>query len=267
MTEPSYPFEPTPFELTPFEPTPFELTEAGSGEPVLILHGGGGPFTVGSIAAHLSPMMHTIVPTHPGWNGTPRQESLTTIAGIASLYLEFLATRDLTGVTVIGSSLGGWIAAEMALQDASARVGSLVLIDSGGIEVAGAPMRDFFALDARGVAEYSFHDSERFYTDPATIAPEQLARQRANMATMRIYAGDPYMHDPTLLDRLPQITVPTLVLWGASDRVFTPDYGRAFAAAIPDARFHLIDEAGHLPQIEAPVATFAAIDEFRSLGR
>lgn len=241
---------------------PFELTEAGSGEPVLILHGGGGPFTVASIAHHLSPTMHTIVPTHPGWNGTPRPESLTTIAGIATLYLELLASRGLTGVTVIGSSLGGWIAAEMALQDDAALVAKLVLIDSGGIDVQGAPMRDFFALDARGIAEYSFHDSAKFYTDPATVPPEQAARQRANMATMRVFAGDPYMHDPALLGRLPQIEIPTLVLWGESDRIFTPDYGRAFAAAMPDARFELLEAAGHLPQIEASAATFAALDRF-----
>jgi pimeloyl-ACP methyl ester carboxylesterase len=242
--------------------SPFELVEAGSGVPVLILHGGGGPLTVAPIAKHLSPTMHTIVPTHPGWNGTPRPDTLTTIAGIAALYLDFLAARGLTGVTVIGSSLGGWIAAEMALQDDSARVARLVLIDSGGIEVEGAPMRDFFALDARGVAEYAFHDSAKFFTDPATVPAEQVARQRANMATMRVFAGDPYMHDPTLLDRLPQIAVPTLVLWGESDRIFTPDYGRALAAAIPDASFELLSAAGHLPQIEAPAVTFGAIDRF-----
>ncbi|CAN5144954.1 alpha/beta hydrolase [soil metagenome] len=241
---------------------PFEFIEAGSGDPVLILHGGGGPFTVASIAQHLSATMHTIVPTHPGWNGTARPDSLTTIAGLANLYLDYLSAQDLTGVTVIGSSLGGWIAAEMALQDDASRVARLVLIDSAGIEVDGAPMRDFFALDARGVAEYSFHDPAKFFTDPATVSEEQVARQRSNMATMRILAGDPYMHDPTLLDRLPQIAVPTLVLWGESDRIFTPDYGRALAAAIPDASFELVDAAGHLPQIEAPAATFAAIDRF-----
>ena len=74
----------------------------------------------------------------------------------------------------------------------------LVLIDSVGVLVDGQPIRDFFALDARGVAEYSFYDPGRFYVDPATVPPEQAAQRAANMATMRVFAGDPYMHDPGL---------------------------------------------------------------------
>jgi len=82
------------------------------------------------------------------------------------------------------------------------------------------------------------------------------------MTTLRVYAGDPYMHDPALAGRLAAITVPTLVLWGEADRIATPGYGRAFAAAIPGARFEIVERAGHLPQLEQPEATFAAIDEF-----
>lgn len=70
------------------------------------------------------------------------------------------------------------------------------------------------------------------------------------------------MHDPTLLGRLGAMHTPTLVIWGASDRVVNADYGRAFAAAIPDARFELIPDAGHLPHLEQPAAVFAALDDF-----
>ena len=122
------------------------------------------------------------------------------------------------------------------------------------------PIRDFFALDARGVAEYSYHDPDRFYVDPATIPAEQLAQRAANLATLRVLAGD--MYDPELLGHIGQVKIPVLAVWGDSDRIFTPEYGRAFARAFPQAQFTLIAEAGHLPHLEQPAATFAAVDSY-----
>jgi pimeloyl-ACP methyl ester carboxylesterase len=238
------------------------LAEAGTGRTALILHGGGGPVTVQPIAAHLSGTMHVVVPTHPGWDGTSRPGWLTSIGDLAKAYLELLRAEGRRDVLIIGSSIGGWIGGEMAVRDDGNLVGGLVLIDAVGLQVEGQPIRDFFALDARGVAEYSFHDADRFYVDPATVPAEQAAQRAANMATMRIFAGDPYMHDPELLGRLPQVKAPVLVLWGDSDRIVTPEYGRAFAEAFPDAQFKVIAEAGHLPQLEQPAATFAALDSF-----
>jgi pimeloyl-ACP methyl ester carboxylesterase len=165
-------------------------------------------------------------------------------------------------VLVVGSSIGGWIGAEMAARDDSGLISGLVLIDSVGVLVDGQPIRDFFALDARGVAEYSFYDAGRFYVDPATVPPEQAAQRAANMATMRVFAGDPYMHDPGLPDLLGRVEIPVLVLWGDSDRIVAPGYGQALAAAFPHAQFTVISQAGHLPQIEQPDATFGALDAF-----
>jgi pimeloyl-ACP methyl ester carboxylesterase len=241
---------------------PVTLTEAGSGRPAFVLHGGGGPFTVAAIAEHLAETMHAITPTHPGWNGTPRPDRVSGIDDIALAYLDYLQDNDLRDVLVVGSSLGGWIGAEMAIRNDAGRITGLILLDAVGVEVDGQPIRDFFALDARGVAEYSFHDADRFYVDPVTVPDEQSARQRANMATMRHVAGEPYMHDPTLLARLRQITIPVLVIWGDSDRIVTPAYGAAYAAAFDNGRLELVRDAGHLPQIEQPVATFALIDAY-----
>jgi pimeloyl-ACP methyl ester carboxylesterase len=241
---------------------PVTLMEAGSGRPAVVLHGGGGPFTVASIAEHLAETMHAITPTHPGWNGTPRPDWLSGIDDIARAYLGYLEDNDLRDVLVVGSSLGGWIGAEMAVRDDARRISGLILLDAVGVDVDGQPIRDFFALDARGVAEYSFHDADRFYVDPATVPAEQAARQRANMATMRIVAGEPYMHDPSLLARLGPITIPVLVIWGDSDRIVTPAYGAAYAAAFGDGRLEIARDAGHLPQIEQPAATFALIDGY-----
>jgi pimeloyl-ACP methyl ester carboxylesterase len=236
------------------------LTETGAGRPVLNLHGGGGPFTVAAIADHVAESMRVITPTHPGWNGAIRPDWLASIGDLAGAYLELLEAEDLRDVLVVGSSLGGWIGAEIAVRDQGVRVSGLILINATGIQVEGQPITDFFSLDARGVAEYAWYDSDRFYVDPATVPPEQGARQQANMATMRAIAGP--MYDPDLLGRLGQVKIPVLVVWGEADRIVTPAYGAAYAAAFPNARFERIAKAGHLPQIEQPAATFAVIDEF-----
>lgn len=235
------------------------LTDAGSGRPVLVLHGGGGPATVAGLAAHLAGSARAIAPTHPGWDGTARPDWFTGIDDLALAYLHLIHDLDLRDVLVVGSSLGGWTAAEMAVRDNAGLITGLVLINAVGVRIPGEPIADFFALDARGLAEHAWHDSDRFYVDPATIPADQAARQAANQATMRVLAGDPYMHDPKLLRRLARVTVPTRVIWGESDRIVTPAYGSAYAGAFGNAAFQLVPKAGHLPHIERPEETFALI--------
>jgi pimeloyl-ACP methyl ester carboxylesterase len=240
---------------------PVTITEVGSGRTALVLHGGGGPATVQSIATHLSTIMRVVTPTHPGWDGTERPAWLDSVDDLALAYLHLLEREGLRDVLVVGSSIGGWIASQMAIWDDGGRISGLVIIDTAGVEIEGQPIRDFFALNARGVAEYSFHDADRFYIDPATVPAERAALQRANIATLRVVAGS-YMYDPKLLRRLGWIQQPTLVLWGDSDRIVTPAYGRAFANALPNARFTVVTDAGHLPHIEQPGATFDALDAY-----
>ncbi len=244
------------------------IAEGGAlgGPTVLVLHGGGGPFTVAPIAARYEPTSHVLLPTHPGWDDTPRPDDVADIPALAAIYLRLLADRDLRDVLVIGSSLGGWIAAEMAASDTEHRIGRLVIVDGAGIDVPEHPVVNFFGLTPRQIAEHSWHDPERGFVDPATLPPERVAAQRANMHTMGVYTSANGMHDPALQARLREVEIPVLVVWGASDRVFTPGYGRAYADEFPNARFELIAEAGHLPQLEQPAATFAAIDGWRDAG-
>jgi pimeloyl-ACP methyl ester carboxylesterase len=240
------------------------LTESGTGRPAMILHGGGGPFTVAGIAGHLAETMHTITPTHPGWNGTNRPEWFSGIDDLALAYLQYLEDNNLHNVLVIGSSMGGWIGSEMAVRDSAGLITGLILIDGVGINVDAHPIRDFFALDARGVAKYAWHDADRFYIDPATVPAEQAARTKANMATMRVIAG-PEMNDPKLMRRLARVRIPTLAIWGDSDGIVTPAYGAAFAGAFHNGRLEVVKDAGHLPQIEQPDATFALIDAYAKI--
>lgn len=237
------------------------VTESGTGRPVLILHGGGGPFTVAGIANHLSETMHTIIPTHPGWNGTQRPEWFSGIDDLALAYLHYLEDNELHNVLVIGSSMGGWIGSEMAVRDRAGLITGLILIDGVRISVDAHPIRDFFALDARGVARYAWHDADRFYIDPATVPVEQAARTKANMATMRVIAG-PDMNDPKLMRRLARVRIPVLAIWGDSDGIVTPAYGADFADAFQNGRVEVVKDAGHLPQIEQPAATLALIDAY-----
>ncbi|MFJ3224398.1 alpha/beta fold hydrolase [Streptomyces sp. NPDC086783] len=247
-----------------------DLPVLQAGDPrsrtALVLHGGGGPRTVAPVVGRLAATLHALAPTHPGWEGTARPDSISTIAQLAAAYLERLLEHEKHDVVLVGSSIGGWIALEMAIQAAhderyAGLIGAVVDIDGVGAEVEGEPVADFFALDARGLAEAAWHDPERGYIDPAGLTDEQRAIQQANGRTMSALAGTS-MSDPTLLDRLGAVAVPTLVVWGESDRIVTPAYGRAVAAAVPGAQFVEIPQAGHLPHLEAPDATWAAITPF-----
>jgi pimeloyl-ACP methyl ester carboxylesterase len=233
--------------------------------PALVLHGGGGPRTVAPIVGHLGQTRYATAPTHPGWDGTERPESIASVPDLAHAYLEALVAHDERDVAVVGSSIGGWIALEMAVQSAAdaryaGRLGAVVVIDGVGAVVEGQPIADFFSLDARGLAEAAWHDPERGYQDPAGLTDEQRTVQQSNGRTMAAIAGT--MSDPTLLGRLGAVQVPTLAVWGASDRIVTPDHGRAVAAAVPGAAFAEVPAAGHLPHLEAPAATWAVIDPF-----
>ncbi len=234
-----------------------QISESGSGRPVLLLHGGGGPFTVASLAAHLSKSAQVIAPTHPGFNGTERPAHIDSVRALAAEYIKYLADEDLRDVLVVGSSVGGWIAAEIALADTEHRVTGLVPINAAGFAVPGNSVRDISGMSPQELAQYSFHDPSKLRVPPPT--PEGLAIAKGNAATLAALSVDPA---PTFLSRAGGISTPTLVIWGESDRVVDLAYGRAFADAIPGAEFVVIPEAGHLPHLENPAAVFAELDAF-----
>lgn len=238
-----------------------EVTVAGygSGQPFLLLHGGAGPQSVIRFAEKFAAAhgVRVLVPTHPGFGGTPRPEALGSVPGLAAMYSALLDQLDLQDVTAVGNSIGGWITAEIALLK-SPRVSGLVLIDAVGIDVPGHPVADFFSLTLDQVFERSFHNPEPFRIDPATLPPAAQAIAAGNRAAISVYAGSA-MTDPTLAARLGRLEIPTLVLWGDSDGIVDADYGRAYAAAIPMARFQLLPNTGHSPQLETPDQVIQAI--------
>lgn len=237
------------------------FSDAGTGRCVLLLHGGGGPQTVAGFAALLAGNgFRVITPSHPGFGGSTRPSEITTIPQLAGLYADLLADLDLADVTVIGNSVGGWIASELALL-VSPRVTRLVLVDAVGIEVAQHPVADFFALTFPELARLSYHDPAAFQIDPAKLNDEQRAVMAGNREALAVYAGTA-MTDRSLRDRLGGIDIPTLVVWGSADRIVDPDYGRAYGAAIPGAEYALLPETGHLPQLESPQRLYDTVAEF-----
>ncbi|GAA4390189.1 alpha/beta fold hydrolase [Tsukamurella soli] len=235
-------------------PATIDFTDQGTGHPVLLLHGGGGPATVAAWADRLAAdrPARVIAPVHPGFAGTVRPDAVATVRDLAALYTELLDALDLHDVTVVGNSIGGWIAAEMAVIG-SRRVSGYVLVDAVGLQVAEHPVVDFFSLSPAEIADRSYADPATYGIDPTTLPPEALAAMAGNRRMLGVYAGES-MSDAALGDRLRSVCTPTLVVWGEADRISDVGLGRAFADAIPAARFELITGAGHLPQIEAPAA-------------
>ena len=238
-----------------------QIDDQGSGPPVLLLHGGGGPGMMQSLAEALAPEARVLLPTHPGFLGTPCPDWLDRVDDLALVYADLLDALDLRDVLVVGNSLGGWIAASLALL-APQRLRGVVLINAAGIRVEGHDVADVSKLAPTQLMALAYHDPERFQVDPATLSPADLAGFAANRAMTDRLCTTPYMHDPKLRRRLRRATTPALVIWGESDRILDVEYGRAFARAFAKARFELVPKAGHMPQLEQPERVLELVRAF-----
>ena len=244
-----------------------EMVERGQGRPLLFLHPGhpsGRLDPKAPVLEALAADTRVLAPTHPGFGSTPAPRELTTVDDLAYLYLDLLDTLDLRDVVVVGVSLGGWIAAEMAVKSTE-RISALVLANAVGIKPGDRETRDIadiYAIADKQLADLVWADPARMAPNPKTLPESDLiAMARSRESTGR-YAWSPYMHDPKLKGRLHRIRIPTLVLWGAADRVAKAEYGRSYAAAIPAARFETIEGAGHFPHLEQPQAFARAVTSF-----
>ncbi len=242
-----------------------ELIERGQGRPILLLHGEDGIDPQSPFLDRLAMCGQVSAPSHPGFGHSPEVEWIDTVDDLSYLYLDFLAAQNLQDVIVIGCSLGGWIAAEMAVKSTE-RIAKLVLIAPVGIKVGDRETRDIpdiFALSPHEVARLKYHDPAFAAVDYSKFSDDQLTAMARNREATVLYAWEPYFHNPKLRRRLRRINVPTLLLWGANDQFVTPGYyGAAYCDAIPGAKLETIDRAGHLPQVEQPVAVIEKIRRF-----
>lgn len=246
-------------------PLDLEVLRRGSGRPILVVHGVNPVSPNAAFLDLLAGHGEIIAPSHPGFGHSPRPDDFDTMYDLVHLYRELLDA--LPGkVTMIGFSFGGWIAAEVAA-GGSAKLDRLILVDPVGIKLGGREERDivhFFNTNPAELNRRSWHDPARRPTGvyglgwqaviDEAIGDDDLVVLARNWDALCLYAWRPHMYNPQLKHWLRRIAVPTLVLWGAGDRIVTPGYGRAYSALIPSAQFATIEEAGHHPELEQPSA-------------
>jgi len=246
-----------------------EFHRKGDGPQILVLHGGkdlrGWHPYHDLLAAHYD----VLAPMHPGFGLSERPPEVEAVDDLAYFYLDLIDDQEWAPVHLIGIGLGGWIAAEMSVRSCVA-LASLSLIGAVGIKVSGPDTPD--VVDVSTMPEEDRRT--RLLSDPArgddllgaptTMTDEDLGIFLRNEESETLFTWKPFMHNPALKRRLHRIKVPTLVLWGEEDGVVAPSYGRAFADAIPAARFATIAGTAHLPHLEQPETTVAEIHEFIS---
>lgn len=241
-----------------------EVMTAGEGPTLLFLHGGDYFRQNREVFEKLARRWRVVVPRHPGFGGSGRPDDFRSVHDIAYLYLDLLDRQDPSKVTLVGSSLGGWIALEICVRSIE-RVERLVLIDTVGVKFGGREERDIvdmYALPADELLRRTFFDPARAAPDFSRLADDEAMAIAGDRAATALYAWRPYMHNPGLRQWLHRVRVPTLVLWGANDGIVGTDYGEKLARSLPNARFELVARAGHYPQIERPGEVADAIDRF-----
>lgn len=229
------------------------VTRRGRGRPVLMLHGGGGPVSTLPFADALAEHVELIEPVHPGFAGSAIPEHFDGLEDLVYLYLDLMDALDLRDAAVMGFSMGGWLAAEIAVRNQQ-RIGQLILVDAVGIKPGGRDDRDIpdiFAIAPEKVEQLMWHDPGKM-PGASGRTDAEWQTMAANRIALGMYTWDPYMHNPKLPRRLHRITAPTLLLWGEEDRFVTPAYGRSYARLIPGAELRLIPAAGHAPHVEQP---------------
>lgn len=229
--------------------------------PLVFLHGAGGHTGWMAFLEELSARFAVFAPEHPGFGGSDDPPWLDEIADLAYFHLDLLRALGLERVHLMGTSLGGWVAAEMAVRS-TARLASLVLVGAVGITAGGEPIPDIFRMP---VAE----NLRRFYADPrraerrlGDLAKVDMNNVAKNRATVMRLAYRPRFHNPGLPKWLHRIDVPTLLLWGEKDGLVPPEFGEAYRALIPGSRLVVLPDAGHAPFDEQKDAFLAALYHF-----
>lgn len=236
-----------------------EMLTGGSGPAMVFLHGAGGAHGWAPYMERLAEHYTLYVPSHPGWGRSDTPDWLDGMGDLAYFYLDFLDALGEDEVHLVGGSLGGWLALEVAVRS-SARIASLTLVGAAGIHVAGVPKGDLFLWD----------DDERVYNmyfDPklaearlnTVLSPEETDIALKNHFSTAKMAWHPRFYNPELQKWLHRIKVPTHILWGGNDKVFPPQYAEEMHKLIPGSTLNIIPECGHMPHQEKTDAFIADV--------
>jgi pimeloyl-ACP methyl ester carboxylesterase len=253
------PPEPTPLE---FDGATIQLLRAGGGEPLLFLHPSGGAGQWRPYHQLLSERFEVVAPDCPGFGGSDPFEWVDGIDDLVYVALDLLDRLELEQPNVVGASFGGWLAAELAVHSPH-RVRRLVLVDAIGLDLPDHPYADLFAMTRRETIAALFHDQalgeKVFGLDPDVEVQVQEYKDKTAFARV---AWSPFFCNPKLERRLRRITAPTLVLWGADDRVAPLEHGRRYVELIPGAKLVVFEDCGHAALVERTGPAVGAIVEF-----
>ena len=238
------------------------IATAGSGPTLLVLQGANHVEGWLPLYDSLARDFTVILPTHPGYTGTGPAPWLDHVSDLANYYLDFLETKDLTGVHVLGLSLGGWIAADLAVRDSS-RLASLTLVAAPGIYLPGCEPLDIFLR-----SDSQFLD-DLFYSPEIAAAAKLTALDPAhedallnNKVTTAKLTWSPRLYDPDLRKWLHRIKLPTQIVWGEQDAILPSAYAAEWARLVQGARVSRIPDCGHAPQIETPTELESIVRNF-----
>ena len=238
------------------------LKRAGAGPTMLMIHGGGGSPRFLPAMQKLAERFAVVIPQAPGFGGAEVPPWLETISDLANFYLELIDALQLREIHLVGLSLGGWVAAELAVRNAS-RLRTLTLMDSPGIEVPGVARLDLTKLNDEAAVRATYFDEKFADAGVARLmSPANEPVRRANERLVAKLARERDWHDPQLQRWLHRIRIPTLIVWGENDRLFPRAYGEAWHRAIAGSRLVVVPRAGHLPIQEQPEAFATAVGEF-----
>jgi pimeloyl-ACP methyl ester carboxylesterase len=227
----------------------------GQGAPLLVLHGAGGNrgFTrwMSQVAEH-----YTVwAPTHPGFGGSGDADWMDGIDDLARFHLWFMDAAGLVRPHVLGHSIGGWTAAEMAAMSPGA-LDRVVLVAPAGLKPETGEIIDIFFYSPLQLRDMTVHDPktipewDELFGKTPTPAEAEIAERNREM-TARL-TWKPYMYNPRLSHFLPRVTNPTLIVWGREDRMVPVECGEQYRRALPNATLTVLERCGHLPPIEQP---------------
>ena len=242
--------------------------DAGSGPPLVLLHGLGGDADDWAFCLEaLSASQRVIAPDLLGFGRSGKPHIDYTIAGFVEMLERFLRGLNIERAILVGHSLGGWIAATFALNSPEA-VQKLVLVDSAGVwgEMTELPVDLHVSTLAhmREVFEHLFCDK--------TLASDALIELAYRQHLER---GDGYTIHSVLLnlrggrerldERISALKMPTLIVWGEQDEVIPVEAARRIHRLVPGTTLQIIPQCGHLPELEKPAEFVSCVLEF--LGR
>lgn len=241
-----------------------QLTRGGEGPPLVYLHSAGGETEWMPFHEQLAQHFTVYAPAHPGFALSEGLDSIDDIYDVAWHYVDLFKQLELTGVPVVGFSLGAWIGVELAILRPEL-VGRLVMVDAAGLRVEGAPMEELFIDDLDKLRKLVFFDPECPAVDlamPRSLDDSRiLLWLRAREATARV-GWNPYLHNPRLPRHLRRVECPVRVLWGREDRLVPLAHGEYYAEHLPNATLEVLEQCGHMLPFEKPEEMVSSVVKF-----